>query len=227
MRERIRYIVAVSTALLLTAALSAQGQQTQKPSPSTSSQQQSSQQPKGGSLSGTDRNFLMTAGHGGHAEVMLAQMAQKKAMNSEVKALAERLDKDHSANNKELETLASSKGVTVPMEMDAQHKQVQARLDKLDGAAFDKAYASEMVNGHKKMIALFEQASKSKDADISGFAQKTLPTLKEHLSLAQKAAASAGATSSTSGTSKPATSKPDTSRPGTTPGATTPGTTPK
>jgi putative membrane protein len=224
MREGIHYMVTVSIAVLLTAALSAQGQQTQSPSTQKSSPQQET---KGGSLSGTDRNFLMTAGHGGLAEVMLAQMAQKKAMNSDVKSLAERLDKDHTANNRELESLATKKGVTLPTDMDADHKQVQSRLEKLEGAAFDKAYASEMVNGHKKMIALFEQASKSKDADISGFAQKTLPTLKEHLSLAQKAAASAGATSSTSGTSKPATSKPDTSRPGTTPGATTPGTTPK
>jgi putative membrane protein len=217
MRERIRYIVALSIAVLLTAALSAQGQQTQKPSTSTDTHQPSSQQTKGGSLSGTDRNFLMTAGHGGHAEVMLAQMAETKAMNADVKSLAERLEKDHSANNKELETLASSKGVTVPMEMDAQHKQVQARLEKLDGAAFDKAYASEMVNGHKKMIALFEQASKSKDADIHGFAEKTLPTLKEHLSLAQKAVAAAGGTSSTSGSgaTKPGMpAKPDTSKPG-------------
>jgi putative membrane protein len=208
-------MVAVFIALLMTAALSAQGQQTPQPTTAGASQQQS----KGDSLSSTDRNFLMTAGHGGHAEVMLAQMAQKKAMNADVKSLADRLEKDHSANNRELESLASSKGVTVPADLDAEHKQVQARLEKLDGAAFDKAYASEMVNGHKKMIALFEQASKSKDADIRAYAEKTLPTLKEHLSHAQKAATAAGAMSTTSGT-KPSTDKPDTTTPGTTPGAT-------
>jgi putative membrane protein len=221
MREGIRYIVAVSIALLMTAALSAQGQQTQQPSTAGASQQQS----KGESLSSTDRNFLMTAGQGGHAEVMLAELAQKKAMNSEVKSLAARLEKDHSANNKELESLASSKGVMLSKDLDAEHKQAQSRLEKLEGAAFDKAYASEMVYGHKKMIALYEQASKSKDAQIRAYADKTLPTLKEHLSEAQKAATAVGVMSTTSGT-KPATEKPDTSRPGTTPG-TTPETTPK
>jgi putative membrane protein len=207
-------MVAVSIASLMTATLSAQGQQTQQPTAAGAPQQQ-----RGESLSGTDRNFLMTAGHGGHAEVILAQMAQKKAMNSEVKSLADQLEKDHSANNRELESLASSKGVKLPTDLDAEHKQVQSRLEKLDGAAFDKAYASEMVNGHKKMIALFEQASKSKDADIRAYAEKTLPTLKEHLSHAQKAATAAGAMSTTSGT-KPSTDKPDARTPGTTPEAT-------
>ena len=44
-----------------------------------------------------------------------------------------------------------------------------------------------MVDGHKKMIALFEQASVSKDAQVKAFAEKTLPALREHLKHAQHA----------------------------------------
>ena len=36
-----------------------------------------------------------------------------------------------------------------------------------------------MVDGHKKAVKLFEDASKNcKDADLKAFATKTLPTLK-------------------------------------------------
>jgi putative membrane protein len=39
-----------------------------------------------------------------------------------------------------------------------------------------------MVDGHKKTISMFEDAAKNcKDADLKAFAEKTLPTIKGHL----------------------------------------------
>ena len=44
-----------------------------------------------------------------------------------------------------------------------------------------------MVQDHQKAIDLFQQEAKSgKDADLKGFAKATLPTLQQHLDLAQK-----------------------------------------
>ena len=60
-------------------------------------------------------------------------------------------------------------------------------LDSLrakSGSDFDAAYSQHMKMDHTKAIALFEGASRSADADFAGFAQKTLPTLKEHEQLA-------------------------------------------
>lgn len=39
---------------------------------------------------------------------------------------------------------------------------------------------------HSKAVSLFEAASKTADAEIAGFAKKTLPTLKQHKQLAEK-----------------------------------------
>jgi len=39
---------------------------------------------------------------------------------------------------------------------------------------------------HTKAISLFEAESKAPNKDLAGFAQKTLPTLKEHKQLAKK-----------------------------------------
>jgi len=191
MRDTIRYTTAAAIALLMTVALSAQGQPTEKPHAA------------GSTLAATDRTFLMTAGQGGHAEVELANLATKKASNAEVKTLAQQLARDHSANNKELKSLAAAKHVNVPDSMDAEHRQLETRLQKLSGASFDKDYTTAMVDGHKKMIALFEEAANSSDAQIKAFADKTLPTLREHLTHAQKAQAAVGGSTSTSGTENP------------------------
>jgi putative membrane protein len=61
-----------------------------------------------------------------------------------------------------------------------------AKLEKLSGAQFDRAYMSEMVADHKKDVAEFrKQSTSGKDSDLKAFAAKTLPTLEDHLKMAQ------------------------------------------
>jgi putative membrane protein len=56
----------------------------------------------------------------------------------------------------------------------------------MSGEAFDKAYMDDMVKDHKKDVAEFrKEANGGKDSDIKGFASKTLPTLEEHLKMAE------------------------------------------
>ena len=164
-----------------------------------------------GSLAQADRNFITQVAASGHEEVELAQLAQQKGSSPTVKALAERLQKDHSQANQELSTLAQQKGVTLPATHE--RKPASAKLDKLDGAAFDRAYSNLMVQNHTNSIALFERESKSKDADLRAFAEKTLPTLREHLRMAKEAQSG---TTSTSGT-KPSGMKPSGNQPSGTP----------
>jgi putative membrane protein len=60
------------------------------------------------------------------------------------------------------------------------------RLSKLHGAAFDKAYMRDMVADHKKDIADFQkEANSGQDPDVKNWASTTLPTLQQHLQLAQ------------------------------------------
>jgi putative membrane protein len=148
---------------------------------------------------GASQSFLMHAAQGGAAEVELAQLAKDKASNADVKAFAERLEQDHSKANDELKSLASSKHVTVPEKPSTYATNTKAKLSKLSGAAFDKAYIAAMVEDHQKDIKAFEhEASAGSDADVKAFASKTLPTLKEHLQQAQQLAKSVGAAKATS-----------------------------
>ena len=134
-----------------------------------------------------DHSFVEKAAMGGMAEVELGNLAQQKASSDQVKQFASRMVQDHSKANDELKQIASSKGIDVPTALDKKHRGDVDRLGKLSGAQFDRAYMSHMVDDHKKDVSDFKKAASSaKDSDVKGFASKTLPTLEEHLQLAQK-----------------------------------------
>jgi len=138
------------------------------------------------SLSSSDRNFIMKAAQGGMAEVELGQLASQRASDPQVKQFAERMVADHGKANDQLKQIASSKNVTLPTDVPAAEKRERDRLAKLNGAQFDREYMSHMTSDHKKDTSLFRSAAKSaKDSEIKQFASTTLPTLEEHLQMAQ------------------------------------------
>lgn len=137
-------------------------------------------------LSLADRKFVMEAAMGGMAEVELGRLATQKGTSDAIKTFGQKMVDDHSAANSELTTLASGKGITLPTALDAKHKAMMNRLSRLSGAAFDRAYARDMLNDHIQDVAAFKRQSRmARDADIKAFASSKLPTLEEHLSMAR------------------------------------------
>jgi putative membrane protein len=146
-----------------------------------------------------DQAWMTKVAQGGMAEVELGKLATDKAASDEVKKFGQRMVDDHSKANDELKTLAQNKKVTLPTDIDAKHKAERDRLSKLSGAAFDRAYTQAMVAGHREMANLFRTESTSgKDPDVKAWAAKTLPTVQEHLKMAQQTTSAVG----TSGTKK-------------------------
>jgi putative membrane protein len=139
-------------------------------------------------LSNPDSAFAMKAAQGGMAEVQLGQLATQNASNPDVKAFGQRMIDDHTKANERLKAIAGQKGFTLPANVDAKDQATYDRLSKLRGLEFDRAYASDMVKDHREDIAEFEkEANGGNDPDLKRFAADTLPTLREHLSLAEKA----------------------------------------
>src|SRR5205823_969270 len=63
-------------------------------------------------------------------------------------------------------------------------KSLKDKLSKKSGTDFDKQYVSAMLDDHEKAVKDFtKEAKSSKDADLKAFADKTLPTLQEHLGM--------------------------------------------
>jgi len=133
-----------------------------------------------------DRKFVEEAAVGGMTEIELGKLAQQKGANEQVKQFGAKLVEDHSKANDELKQIAQAKGVTVPAAPDKSHQKDIEKLSKLQGAEFDREFMAHMVSDHRKDVKQFEKASTSaKDSDIKAFAGKTLPTLQEHLKVAQ------------------------------------------
>ncbi len=113
-------------------------------------------------------------------EVKMAEMAKEKAKSADVKKVAEKIESDHKDANKELMALAEKKGVVLSKN--------EPKIDAMSGTDFDKEYLAMMVKDHEKDIAAFEkEANDGEDADVKAWAEKTLPTLKEHLKMVQDA----------------------------------------
>jgi putative membrane protein len=146
-------------------------------------------------LSAGERRFVEKAARDGMAEVQLGKLAQEKAHDPQVKDFGRRMADDHGKANEQLKQLASTKGVTLPTEPDGKHKRLADKLAKMSGDEFDRTYMNEMVDDHKEDVKAFRDMAKSaKDAEIRSFASSTLPTLEEHLKMAQGIHASAQAT---------------------------------
>ena len=134
----------------------------------------------------TPNEFVMKASEAGTAEVELGKLAAQKASAPEVKAFGERMVADHTKAGAELEGIAGKKSLPGTKEPNAAHKKALADLRAKSGAEFDAAYARQMVMDHNEAVELFTAASALPDAELSAFAKKTLPTLKDHQQMAGK-----------------------------------------
>ncbi len=136
---------------------------------------------------GADNTFVTKAAQGGMAEVELGKLAQQRASNEAVKDFGKRMETDHSKANEQLKTIAVNKGITVPTTLNAKDQATMDKLSKLNGAAFDRAYMEDMVKDHRMDIAEFQkEANSGDDRDVKAFASTTLPTLQDHLKVAEE-----------------------------------------
>jgi putative membrane protein len=138
-------------------------------------------------LTGDDSDFVKKAAKGNLAEIELGRLAVRKATSPEVKEFANRMIRDHSKANRELNALAASKGVDVPRSAPLSEDASALHLKMLSGKSFDDAYIKMMVDDHKEDVAAFQKESESaQDSDVKNFASKTLPTLQSHLDKIEK-----------------------------------------
>ena len=138
-------------------------------------------------ISSGDRSFMTKAAQDGMAEVETGKLAESNGANADVKRFGQKMQQDHSKTGEELKSIAQSKGVTLPTATDRTHARLAKQLQGLKGDKFDTVYAREAgVKDHKAAVALFtRQAQRGSDPDVKAFAAKTLPTLEEHLTMAQ------------------------------------------
>ena len=135
-------------------------------------------------------------------DIDAGQLAIKKSKNAEVKKFAERMITDHSAVNKAAVELVTKLKVT-PEDSDASRglatggNETRARLEKLDGAEFDKAYVDNEVAYHEAVITvlntqLIPSASNQELKDALVGAKPAFDAHLQHAKQIQAALASGG-----------------------------------
>jgi predicted outer membrane protein len=142
----------------------------------------------GAKLNASDEKILKDMAMADMAEVEGGKLAQSKSQNGDVKSFAQQMIDDHTSNLNDVKALAQARGVTLPTEPDAKHKAMAAKLEKMSGDAFDKAYMKQAgVQDHKAVHAkLMAAAKKAKDPELKALVEKTEPVVAQHLKSAEQ-----------------------------------------
>ncbi len=138
--------------------------------------------------SAQDVQFVKQAAAGGIAEVQAGQLAASKAKNTGVQQFAHRMITDHTKVNDQLMSIAQSLGLTgVPTRPDPTDASAMAKLRRESGSRFERDYIRNQVAAHQRTIKLFQtEAQSGTNPELKHFAQQTLPTLQDHLSMAEQ-----------------------------------------
>jgi putative membrane protein len=142
-----------------------------------------------------DRDFVKEALQGGMAEVQMGQLALQKSSNEDIKQFAQRMVTDHTKMGDQMKPIALQLGVKEPTDLSKKDKSTIAKLQNLDGDAFDKAYVQTMLKDHKHDQAAFRQAAdKAADPNVKQAATQGEAVISDHLQHIQQIAKSEGLT---------------------------------
>jgi len=151
------------------------------------------QQPSAGRTAATvapDRDFARRTAEAGAAEIAAGKLAMDKARSDAVREFGRRMVEDHQAADAKLAEIAKAKNMLLPTTPDRAHEEELKKLGTLSGAAFDREYMRSQVKDHRQVIGMFErQAASGQDLELKRLAAETLPKLREHLAMAQRAEA--------------------------------------
>ncbi len=123
-------------------------------------------------------------------EVQASQLALEKRADKETRPFARKMVKDHQKTSSELKSLVEGGKVkaTLPTALDSEHQKMLDDLKAKSGKDFDQSYDQIQLKAHQDAVALFEAYAKGgDDPELKKWAARTLPHLKQHLAMAQKA----------------------------------------
>ncbi|HVP85097.1 MAG TPA: DUF4142 domain-containing protein [Rhizomicrobium sp.] len=134
-------------------------------------------------------------------EVTSAKIAQTHATDAQIKDFAAMMIRDHTASTDKLVALGGISKASLEKQMEpgkdgkfanndlfsmSQANELNS-LNSKSNADFDKTYMDDQVSAHKDAVSMLEGYAKNGDnAKLKAFAAEVLPTVKNHLEVAQK-----------------------------------------
>ncbi|MGI3903416.1 MAG: DUF4142 domain-containing protein [Janthinobacterium lividum] len=134
------------------------------------------------------KNFVMDAAQSDQYEILAARVAEVQGQDPRVHAFAERMIRDHTRLSQDLRTAALASGLPpVPPSLSSDQASLLSALQSLRGSDFDKAYARQQVLAHTQAAAVEDSfATGGADAGLRKAAQSALPSIQDHLNMAQQ-----------------------------------------
>ncbi|WP_426344270.1 DUF4142 domain-containing protein [Pseudoduganella sp. R-32] len=154
-------------------------------------------------LAKADQKMLTDLALANMAEIETAKLALQKTQSDRVKSFAQQMVDDHTKGLEEVRKVAAARSLTLPTELDAKHKAMAAKLEKLSGDKFDRSYMEQAgVQAHKEAHQLVSKAeSTAQDSELKSLATRLQPTIHQHLNNAEQLNAAIKGGSATVGSS--------------------------
>jgi putative membrane protein len=139
----------------------------------------------GRELSRGDRRFFQKATSLGEKEVALSRIAERRAINPQVREFAAQMVREHTAANAKLADLAAKKGAAWEREDETEMRRQENKWNEKSGNDFDEDYLEAMIDAHEDTVDVLEKGADSKDPEIAAYARELLPAVKAHLKKAE------------------------------------------
>lgn len=121
-------------------------------------------------------------------DVGMGKLALKRTKTKAVREFAETMIRDHTAVNEQAAALAKKLGVTpmgndVSASLDRGAADARAKLEKLRGKAFDKAYIGREVAYHEAVLDALDKLliPSAQNAELKGLLENVRPAVAAHL----------------------------------------------
>lgn len=116
-------------------------------------------------------------------EVQAGKDAKDKAKDAAFLDYAQMIVADHARMNDELKSAVQKmRGADLPTKLDREHQQKLQQLTSTNGAAFERQFKTQQIEGHEQALRLFQAyASNGDDAQLKSWAQTSVAALQRHL----------------------------------------------
>ncbi|MGY3622529.1 DUF4142 domain-containing protein [Bradyrhizobium sp. USDA 10063] len=138
-------------------------------------------------VSAATKDFVEHAAVGNMYEIQSSRLVLDKVHNREFQDFGKRIVDDHTKSTDELKSITQPvTGLELPTDLDDKHKKMIDQLRSASATELAPQFKSQQIQAHQDAIKLYQDfAARGDNARLRQFAESTLPTLKEHLRLAQ------------------------------------------
>ena len=145
----------------------------------------------------TDPQIAMIAVTADNVDIDAGKLAASKTTNPKVKEFAELMVRDHTSVNEQATALVKKLNVTpeesaTSRKLKSDGEKTLAKLKKLSGAEFDKAYVDNEVSYHEAVIGVVGNTliPNTKNAELKSLLESGAPIFQSHLTHAKELQAS-------------------------------------